>query len=149
MDISATNQSTIICCNCDININPNTNSISNTVIAGEGPKKYKCPGCHRIYCSAHCSQGHKIKFDCSGSRNRTPYVKLSEFDQKQFLDDYFFLETVGQRLEASKRIIIKPKSNQSVRKGSNNKHRRNSRRLRKFNKKKDETNTMNTDQGPQ
>lgn len=98
-----TNLGSEYCCFCDKNISYSENK--------DQPKKkiivYKCPGCERKYCSVNCCSGHKQKYHCSGSRVRTPYVKLSEFGQAQFLDDYFFLEDVNQKLETISRISSK------------------------------------------
>lgn len=103
------------CCFCDKDLSPSSQDNDNRII------KYKCPGCERLYCKTDCFIGHKDKFQCLGSRNKTPYVHLSNFDQKQFLDDYFFLEEVNQKLESVQRVIPKLKSN----KNHNTKQRRN------------------------
>lgn len=87
------------CCFCDKNLSQNSQSNPNTVI------KYKCPACDKLYCSASCCCGHKEKFNCPGIRNKTPYVHRSNFDQRQFLDDYFFLEEVNNKIESSQRIL--------------------------------------------
>lgn len=87
------------CCFCDKNLSQNNQSSSNTVA------KYKCPACDKIYCSASCCSGHKEKFNCPGIRNKTPYVHRSNFDQRQFLDDYFFLEEVNNKIENFQRIL--------------------------------------------
>lgn len=70
---------------------------------------YKCPGCSRKYCSVACCKEHKSTFGCDGKRKRFPYVPLGAFDQKQFLDDYFFLEEVNQKIDNA--IRLKPSLN--------------------------------------
>lgn len=87
------------CCFCDKNLSPESQNSSKSIV------KYKCPACDKIYCSADCCGGHKEKFNCPGIRNRTPYVHLSKFDQRQFLDDYFFLEEVNNKIEKSQRVL--------------------------------------------
>lgn len=89
----------INCCFCDKNLSSSNNTNLKSVF------KYKCPACERLYCSANCFGGHKEKFSCPGIRNKTPYVHISKFDQKQFLDDYFFLEEVNNKIETSSRIL--------------------------------------------
>lgn len=94
----------IICCFCDKDLTPKANSLNGdddrgTII------RYKCPGCERSYCSASCCSGHKEKYSCPGTRLKTPYVHMSKFDQKQFLDDYFFLEDINTRIERASRIL--------------------------------------------
>ena len=103
-------ESSINCCFCDKNLSPGDKETETKSII-----KYKCPGCERLYCSANCCSGHKEKFSCSGIRDQTPYVSLSKFDQKQFLDDYFFLEKINGGIERAQRIlprIPKPKRKQ-------------------------------------
>lgn len=90
---------TINCCFCDKNLSPDNNIKSKPV------PKYKCPACERLYCTANCFSGHKEKFSCPGSRNKTPYVHISKFNQKQFLDDYFFLEEVNNKIETLHRVL--------------------------------------------
>jgi len=100
----ATNNIQINCCFCD-------KDLSSKNIDSDGEKckvtvvKYKCPACERVYCSADCCSGHKHKFDCSGVRLKTPYVHMSKFDQKQFLDDYFFLEDINSKIDRASRNL--------------------------------------------
>lgn len=89
----------INCCFCDKDLSPNAEGTSTR------PIKYKCPACGRIYCSAVCFTSHKDIFECSGIRDRIPYVHISKFDQKQFLDDYFFLESVNSKIESAQKIL--------------------------------------------
>lgn len=89
----------INCCFCDKDLSPNSEGTS------ARPIKYKCPACGRIYCSAVCFTSHKDIFECSGIRDRTPYVHLASYDQKQFLDDYFFLEAVNNKIEYAQKVL--------------------------------------------
>lgn len=98
------------CCFCDKNLLPNINKgTTNGQSIQQSPirqsNKYKCPGCERLYCSADCFAGHKEKFQCTGVRNKIPYVHMKNFDQKQFLDDYFFLEEVNNKIEDAHRLL--------------------------------------------
>lgn len=128
---------TINCCFCDLNLSPHKST--NSLVEGESERnqllkrsitKYKCPACERYYCSAICSSAHKNKFNCSGIRDKTPYVHLSKFDQKQFLDDYFFLEDVNKKIETSQRILVSliDEKRKTKKVQSNNKNRRNCRK---------------------
>lgn len=113
-----------ICCFCDKNLSPGDTQGGDI----KSPiTKYKCPGCERTYCSADCCSGHKEKFDCPGVRNQTPYVPLNKFDQKQFLDDYFFLERINADIERARRILpqIRVKHNSSLKQTSNKRKKRN------------------------
>ena len=48
--------------------------------------KYKCPKCNFRSCSLVCVSEHKISFECTGVRDRTPFVKISQFTENQFHD---------------------------------------------------------------
>lgn len=109
------------CCFCDTDLSPSNQTKSKSIT------KYRCPGCERFYCKADCFSGHKEKFSCSGVRNKTPYVHISQFDQKQFLDDYFFLEEVNNKIEnLAKRVSprIKSTKNRNINKKKNWKSKR-------------------------
>lgn len=135
----------INCCFCDKNLSPGENQ---QATKPSTITKYKCPACERVYCSADCCSGHKEKFSCPGIRNPTPYVHLSKFDQKQFLDDYFFLEKVGNKIESAQRAATRlrcKKGNQGgvggVTNTKNNRRRFNKRRNKKTGQQQPETAT--------
>lgn len=44
------------------------------------PWKYRCPGCSIKSCSLPCVKSHKARTNCTGKRNRTDFVPLSQFD---------------------------------------------------------------------
>ncbi|XP_054164159.1 box C/D snoRNA protein 1-like [Oppia nitens] len=74
--------------------------------------KYRCPKCQLKTCSLICCKSHKSRFNCDGIRDKTPYIKISEFTQQDFLSDYFFLEDVDQTLDNNcrqRRAIINSK----------------------------------------
>lgn len=79
-------------------------------VCSKEKSSYKCPGCSRVYCSVDCCKQHKDNFDCDGKRNKIPYVSLGGFDQKQFLDDYFFLEEVDQKIDKARRTVASLKN---------------------------------------
>lgn len=111
MEQLCSSQPPIICCSCDKNLSP-------CDVGGDDNKlktitRYKCPGCGRFYCSASCCSSHKDKFDCLGIRDQTPYVPLDKFDQKQFLDDFFFLEKINGQIERAQRILPRLKVRQN------------------------------------
>lgn len=53
--------------------------------------KYRCPGCQLKTCSLDCCKQHKIRFNCNGIRDKTKYVKISDFDQSTFISGNFDL----------------------------------------------------------
>jgi hypothetical protein len=131
----------INCCFCDKDLSPGQNRTD----IKASTTKYRCPGCERIYCSADCCNGHKEKFSCAGIRNSTPYVHLSKFDQKQFLDDYFFLEKVGNKIDNAQRALThlgavkKNQSGTTKNQPTNNKRKFNKRRNKKNSNKQTTT----------
>lgn len=53
---------------------------------------YTCPGCGRRTCSMTCVRVHKDDFHCSGKRDVTAKIPLSEFTDQQLQRDFHFLE---------------------------------------------------------
>ncbi|KDO46088.1 hypothetical protein CISIN_1g047076mg [Citrus sinensis] len=47
--------------------------------------KYKCPGCSIRTCSLACVKAHKQRTGCSGNRNVTQFVPLSQFNDNILL----------------------------------------------------------------
>ncbi|PON87069.1 Zinc finger, HIT-type [Trema orientale] len=66
--------------------------------------KYKCPGCSFRSCSLPCVKAHKQRTGCTGKRNRTQFVPLSNFDDNQLLSDYNLLEEAKRVSESAQRM---------------------------------------------
>ncbi|XP_051929471.1 box C/D snoRNA protein 1-like [Hippocampus zosterae] len=71
-------------------------SLSNCGVCGFGEAKYKCPACLTHSCSLFCVKKHKEESRCSGVRNKTAFLNLSQFDEMTLLSDYRFLEDTGR-----------------------------------------------------
>lgn len=69
--------------------------------------KYKCPGCCLRTCSLPCVNAHKQRTGCSGKRNLTCFVPLSQFDDRLLLSDYNLLEETKRVAESARRIRFK------------------------------------------
>ncbi|KAH9309065.1 hypothetical protein KI387_036976, partial [Taxus chinensis] len=69
----------------------------------ENPFKYKCPGCGLRSCSLPCVKVHKERTHCTGKRNRTQFVPLSQFDENWLISDYNMLEEVLRMTESARR----------------------------------------------
>ncbi|XP_057446408.1 putative box C/D snoRNA protein SPCC613.07 [Lotus japonicus] len=69
--------------------------------------KYKCPGCSVRSCSLPCVKAHKVRTGCTGKRNRTQFVPLSQFDDSVLLSDYNLLEEVKRVAESAQRMRTK------------------------------------------
>ncbi|XLS90663.1 hypothetical protein HN51_066671, partial [Arachis hypogaea] len=71
------------------------------------PSKYKCPGCSIQSCGLPCVKAHKERTGCTGKRNQTQFVPLSQFDDNLLLSDYNLLEEVKRVAESSQRMRTK------------------------------------------
>ena len=49
------------------------------------PARYRCPGCTAYTCGLECVKSHKAESGCSGKRDRTAFVALKEFDDKNLV----------------------------------------------------------------
>eukprot|EP01018_Ginkgo_biloba_P018681 Gb_31758 [translate_table: standard] len=70
---------------------------------GKNPPKYKCPGCGLRSCGLACVKAHKERTQCTGKRNRTEFVPLSQFNDNWLISDYNLLEETLRIAEAAKR----------------------------------------------
>lgn len=69
----------------------------------QNPSKYKCPGCAVRSCGLSCVKAHKQRTGCTGKRNQTQFVPISQFDDNLLISGTFFLvnsETVLAGFEA-------------------------------------------------
>ncbi|XP_054646733.1 box C/D snoRNA protein 1 [Dunckerocampus dactyliophorus] len=82
-------------------------SLSNCGICGTEEAKYKCPACLTHSCSLICVKKHKDESRCSGVRNKTAYLTLSQFDEMTLLSDYRFLEDTGRFADGAHRDLIR------------------------------------------
>ncbi|XP_041646380.1 box C/D snoRNA protein 1 [Cheilinus undulatus] len=87
-------------------------SLSNCGVCGSEEAKYRCPACLAHSCSLPCVKKHKEDSGCSGVRNKTAFVKLSQFDEMALLSDYRFLEDTGRFADSANRdsLVRTPRS---------------------------------------
>ncbi|KAG7514120.1 hypothetical protein JOB18_025747 [Solea senegalensis] len=78
-------------------------SLSNCVVCQSEEAKYRCPACLTHSCSLLCVKKHKEDSGCSGVRDKTAYVSLSQFDEMALLNDYRFLEDTGRFADGATR----------------------------------------------
>ncbi|KAL8140690.1 hypothetical protein V2J09_006711 [Rumex salicifolius] len=71
------------------------------------PSKYKCPGCSFRSCSLACVKSHKKRTSCTGKRDQTHFVPLSQFDDSLLLSDFNLLEDVKRVAESARRTRFK------------------------------------------
>jgi len=76
---------------------------TNCCVCDSTQLKYRCPCCGFRTCGFDCVKQHKIQFDCNGKRDKIPFVKISQFTEEQFHDDYRFLEETVNTLDATAR----------------------------------------------
>ncbi|KAL2089540.1 hypothetical protein ACEWY4_014228 [Coilia grayii] len=77
--------------------------------------RYRCPGCMTHSCSLVCVKKHKVETGCSGVRDKTAFVPLSEFDEINLLNDYRFLEETGRVADSTTRDVLTQLPQQSQR----------------------------------
>ncbi|CAJ1061084.1 box C/D snoRNA protein 1 [Xyrichtys novacula] len=87
-------------------------SLSNCGVCGSAEAKYRCPACLAHSCSLLCVKKHKEESGCSGVRNKTAFVGLSQFDEMALLSDYRFLEDTGRFADSTNRdsLVRTPRS---------------------------------------
>ncbi|XP_042076602.1 box C/D snoRNA protein 1 isoform X3 [Haplochromis burtoni] len=78
-------------------------SLSSCGVCGSEEAKYRCPACLTHSCSLPCVKKHKEVSGCSGVRNKTAFVTLSQFDEMALLSDYRFLEDTGRFADGATR----------------------------------------------
>ncbi|XP_028755062.1 box C/D snoRNA protein 1-like [Neltuma alba] len=71
------------------------------------PSIYKCPGCSIRSCSLACVKAHKQRTGCTGKRNQTHFVPISQFDDNLLLSDYNLLEDMKRVAESARRMRSK------------------------------------------
>ncbi|XP_070765488.1 box C/D snoRNA protein 1 [Enoplosus armatus] len=81
-------------------------SLSVCGVCGSGEAKYRCPACLSHSCSLLCVKKHKEDLGCSGVRNKTAFVTLSQFDEMALLSDYRFLEDTGRFADGATRDTL-------------------------------------------
>lgn len=70
----------------------------------ENKWKYKCPGCGTKTCSLECVNSHKKTTNCTGKRDRTSFLPLASFTDKQLISDYHFLEEALRERDSAKKL---------------------------------------------
>ncbi|XP_022593835.1 box C/D snoRNA protein 1 [Seriola dumerili] len=78
-------------------------SLANCGVCGSEEAKYRCPACLTHSCSMVCVKKHKEDSGCSGVRDKTAFVTLSQFDEMTLLSDYRFLEDTGRFADGATR----------------------------------------------
>eukprot|EP00124_Ichthyophonus_hoferi_P005434 Ihof_evm1s786 gene=Ihof_evmTU1s786 len=68
--------------------------------------KYRCPRCMAASCSMDCVKRHKESTGCTGKRDRTAFVRLSEFTDEQLQSDFTFLEEANRIGDNAKRSML-------------------------------------------
>jgi hypothetical protein len=71
------------------------------------PPKYRCPRCSMQTCSLECSQAHKLRASCSGTRDPAKYIPKKEMKASTVDMDFNFLKTVQKTRDDGHREIQK------------------------------------------
>ncbi|KAF7660021.1 hypothetical protein LDENG_00290060 [Lucifuga dentata] len=81
-------------------------SLANCGACGSEEAKYRCPVCLTQSCSLPCVKKHKEDSGCTGVRNKTAFMALSQFDEMALLSDYRFLEDTGRFADGANRDAL-------------------------------------------
>ncbi|XP_057175323.1 box C/D snoRNA protein 1 [Triplophysa rosa] len=81
-------------------------SLSRCDVCGTEEARYRCPNCMKHTCSLSCVKQHKMSSGCSGVRDKTAFISLSQFDEMNLLSDYRFLEDTDRLRQSSNRDAV-------------------------------------------
>ena len=101
-----------------------SSSLRSCQVCDEGTAIYKCPKCSLFTCSLPCVRTHKVNTKCSGVRDRTEFVPIQSFTDKNLRQDFHFLEDVLQSKRIAKRLLASNEASGSSTRRNNNKHRK-------------------------
>ena len=76
---------------------------SSCCVCGATAPRYRCPRCEQRTCSVGCVRAHKTESGCDGKRDRTAYISIASFSDRQFSSDFYFLEEVAATVRGSRR----------------------------------------------
>ncbi|CAG9466149.1 unnamed protein product [Pedinophyceae sp. YPF-701] len=77
-------------------------------VCSEVVSKYRCPRCSVRTCSLACVKRHKEETGCTGKRDRTAFVKVSDFTDNHLLSDLRFIEEGQIEVDNAKRRKAAP-----------------------------------------
>ncbi|KAH3792129.1 box C/D snoRNA protein 1-like [Dreissena polymorpha] len=80
-------------------------------VCSEVEAKYRCPRCELQTCCLKCVRQHKETSGCSGLRDKTAFIAVTEFNDRHLLNDYRFLEDCGRKNSNASRDQLKRTSN--------------------------------------
>ncbi|XP_063374257.1 box C/D snoRNA protein 1 [Cydia amplana] len=65
--------------------------------------QYTCPKCEVKTCCLNCVRIHKTELNCDGIRDRTKFVRMKDFTDRDLLSDYRLLEECARFVHGVKR----------------------------------------------
>lgn len=83
---------------------PNDIHHTKCMVCSQAVKQYKCPACSIFTCSLMCCKKHKVQSGCTGKRDRASYVSMQQYNERNLVQDYHFLEDVLQTKQRGSRI---------------------------------------------
>lgn len=72
-------------------------------VCGANKAIYSCPKCEVKTCSLNCVRIHKKELDCDGFRDRTKFIRIKDFTDRDLLSDYKLLEECARFVWGVKR----------------------------------------------
>lgn len=71
-------------------------------VCGANEAKYTCPKCEVKTCCLACVRIHKKELECDGIRDRTKFIRMKNFTDRDLLSDYRMLEECARFVYAVK-----------------------------------------------
>lgn len=86
-------------------IAPTAPKKSNCIVCGEVEGKYKCPGCHKLYCKPACFTKHQKEKLCIRDQLPQSYKKMKEFTERDLLRDFGFLSSMLEGYDKTRKKL--------------------------------------------
>jgi len=106
------------------------------------PSKYTCPCCSIKTCCLDCVNEHKKATGCTGKRNHSSFLSVSQMSDNTLQSDYFFLKEIerlaGESYHATCRQNTKTRKANLIGKGNKGRKNRNNKNKTKDEEKDDE-----------
>ncbi|XP_048005991.1 box C/D snoRNA protein 1 [Leguminivora glycinivorella] len=72
-------------------------------VCGSKEAQYTCPKCEVKTCCLNCVRLHKMELKCDGIRDRTKFIRVKDFTDRDLLSDYRLLEECARFVYGVKR----------------------------------------------
>lgn len=78
---------------------------SDCIVCGEVEGKYKCPGCHKLYCKPSCFTKHQKEKLCIRDKLPQAFKKMKEFTERDLLRDFGYLSNLLEGYDQTRKKL--------------------------------------------